>query len=260
MHQYVFDKEGIWLRVQPDGSCSIPEEDCLETLTATGIAQERTVTHVDGEQVHAIYLSDAPAEGMEGFTRYGLRESWYHLPRREYDLAGKCSELLYWDRNHRFCSVCGSPMQPSTEISLRCTSCGNEIWPLLATAVITLIRRGNEVLLVRGRNFRRKFYGLVAGFVETGETLEEAVQREIMEETGLRVTNIRYFGSQPWPYPCGLMVGFTADYAGGEIMIQEEEIARAAWFTKDNMPEIPEKLSIARRLIDSWLEAQEQEL
>lgn len=259
MHHYIFDNEGIWLRLSSVGTCFIPEDDDLKAFAFTDIAQERFVTHVDGEKVHAVFMKEAIDTDIHGFVRYGLRESWYHLPQREYDLAGKCSELLYWDRNNRFCSICGNPMQPSTEISLKCTGCGNEIWPLLATAVITLIRRGDEVLLVRGRNFRRKFYGLVAGFVETGETLEEAVKREIMEETGLSVTNIRYFGSQPWPYPCGLMVGFTADYAGGEIRIQEEEIARAAWFKKDNMPEIPEKLSIARRLIDAWLESSEQE-
>ena len=127
------------------------------------------------------------------------------------------------------------------------------MWPTVATAIIVLIHRDDEVLLVHARNFKGNFYGLVAGFVETGETLEEAVHREVMEETGLTITNLRYFGSQPWPYPSGLMVGFTADYVSGDIHLQREELSRGAWFTKDNLPEIPEKLSIARQILDDWL-------
>ena len=127
------------------------------------------------------------------------------------------------------------------------------MWPSLATAIIVLVHRGDEVLLVHARNFRGNFFGLVAGFVETGESLEEAVHREVLEETGLTITNLRYFGSQPWPYPSGLMVGFHADYVSGEIKLQKEELAAGQWFTKDNLPEIPEKLSIARKIIDDWL-------
>ena len=104
------------------------------------------------------------------------------------------------------------------------------------------------------RNFKGNFDSLVAGFVETGESLEEAVRREVMEETGLTITNIKYFGSQPWPYPSGLMIGFTADYVDGEIHLQKEELSRGRWFRKDNLPILPEKLSIARKLIDAWLE------
>jgi NAD+ diphosphatase len=144
-------------------------------------------------------------------------------------------------------------MKMATEISKKCTGCGKEVWPQLATAVIVLIHKGDEVLLVRAKNFRTDFYGLVAGFVETGETLEEAVAREAFEETGVKITNIRYFGSQPWPYPCGLMVGFNADYVSGDIHLQASEIAKGGWFKRDNLPTIPEKLSIARMLLDAWL-------
>ena len=144
-------------------------------------------------------------------------------------------------------------MKMHTDISKRCEECGKEVWPSLATAIIVLVHRGDEVLLVHARNFRGNFFGLVAGFVETGESLEEAVHREVLEETGLTITNLRYFGSQPWPYPSGLMVGFHADYVSGEIKLQKEELAAGQWFTKDNLPEIPEKLSIARKIIDDWL-------
>ena len=108
--------------------------------------------------------------------------------------------------------------------------------------------------MVRAKNFRGTYYGLVAGFLEAGESLEECVHREVMEETGIRIKNVKYFGSQPWPYPSGVMVGFTADYENGDIQIQEEELSDAAFFSKDNLPEIPKKLSLARKLIDDWLE------
>lgn len=183
----------------------------------------------------------------------GLRPSFYKLSKELYLKAGKCQEILYWDKNTQFCGVCGAPMKLHTDISKRCTNCGKEVWPQLATAIIVLIHRGDDVLLVHARNFKGDFYGLVAGFVETGETLEEAVRREVMEETGLTITNLRYFGSQPWPYPCGLMVGFNADYVSGEVHLQRSELSKGAWFNKNNLPTIPEKLSIARKLLDNWL-------
>ena len=144
-------------------------------------------------------------------------------------------------------------MKMHTDISKRCINCGKEVWPSLATAIIVLIQRNDEVLLVHARNFKGDFYGLVAGFVETGETLEEAVHREVLEEIGITIENLNYFGSQPWPYPSGLMIGFTADYVSGNIHLQKEELSKGAWFTKDNLPNIPEKLSIARRMLDDWI-------
>ena len=146
-------------------------------------------------------------------------------------------------------------MKRATAISKQCTNCGKEVWPQVSPAIIVRIKRGDNILLVHAKNFRRsEMYGLVAGFVETGETLEEAVAREAKEETGVEITNIRYFASQPWPYPCGLMVGFIADYVGGEIHLQKSEIAKGGWFRRDNLPQIPEKLSIARMLLDAWME------
>jgi NAD+ diphosphatase len=207
--------------------------------------------NVDGEKAYRI---DQPLMDHPRYEMCGLRQSYYKLTAEEYGKAGKCHELLYWDQNTKFCGVCGGPMKFHTDISKRCEHCGKEVWPQLATAIIVLVRKGNEVLLVHANNFRTDFYGLVAGFVETGETLEEAVHREVMEETGLHIKNLRYFGSQPWPYPCGLMVGFTADYDSGKIHLQRSELSKGSWFDKDHLPHIPEKLSIARKLIDAWLE------
>ena len=145
-------------------------------------------------------------------------------------------------------------MKLHTSISKRCTHCGKEVWPLLATAIIVLIHRDDKILLVHARNFRGNWFGLVAGFVETGETLEEAVVRAVYEEVGINISNIRYFGSQPWPYPCGLMVGFHADYVSGDLQLQRSEIDDAGWYDRDHLPPVPGKMSIARKLIDSWLD------
>lgn len=213
-----------------------------------------TVMNVDGDKACRI---EQPLLGNERYEMWGLRQSYYKLSHEDYLKAGKCHELLYWDQNTKFCGVCGGPMRFDTDISKKCEHCGKEVWPQLATAVIVLVRKDKEVLLVHAKNFRTDFYGLVAGFVETGETLEEAVHREVMEETGLHIKNLKYFASQPWPYPCGLMVGFIADYDGGKIHLQRSELSKGSWFDKDHLPQIPEKLSIARQLIDHWLEEQE---
>lgn len=213
-----------------------------------------TVMNVDGDKACRI---EQPLLGNERYEMCGLRQSYYKLSHEDYLKAGKCHELLYWDQNTKFCGVCGGPMRFDTDISKKCEHCGKEVWPQLATAVIVLVRKDKEVLLVHAKNFRTDFYGLVAGFVETGETLEEAVHREVMEETGLHIKDLKYFASQPWPYPCGLMVGFIADYDGGKIHLQRSELSKGSWFDKDHLPQIPEKLSIARQLIDHWLEEQE---
>lgn len=244
MRYFVFCQSDIVLEKTPDGF-RIPTEMPVEPKPWT------TVMNVDGEKAYRI---DQPLMDHPRYEMCGLRQSYYKLTAEEYGKAGKCHELLYWDQNTKFCGVCGGPMKFHTDISKRCEHCGKEVWPQLATAVIVLVRKGNEVLLVHANNFRTDFYGLVAGFVETGETLEEAVHREVMEETGLHIKNLRYFGSQPWPYPCGLMVGFTADYDSGKIHLQRSELSKGSWFDKDHLPHIPEKLSIARKLIDAWLE------
>jgi NAD+ diphosphatase len=254
-YYFVFCKDELFLKELPDGTFTVPSEETPPTVLKPW-THLMTVSMPDGTQV-ITYAIDHPEQAPSSLTPVGLRQTYYKLPQTLYLIAGKCHELLYWDQNTRFCGVCGAPMQMHTEISKRCTECGKEVWPQLATAVIVLIHRDDEVLLVRAKNFRTDFYGLVAGFVETGETLEEAVARETLEETGVHITNIRYFGSQPWPYPCGLMVGFHADYVSGEIHLQKSEIAKGGWFRRDNLPTIPEKLSIARMLIDDWLQSDE---
>ncbi len=200
------------------------------------------------------YSLTTPPNDMDGYVTIGLRESWNVLPLPFYNMASKASELLYWDTNTHYCGVCGAPMKRVTPISKQCTHCGKEVWPQVSPAIIVRIRRGDEILLVHAKNFRRnEMYGLVAGFVETGETLEDCVVREVEEEVGLKICNIRYFGSQAWPYPCGIMIGFTADYVSGELHLQEEELSSAGWFDRKHLPPIPNKMSIARKLIDDYI-------
>lgn len=248
-YYFVFHHDSLLLEQLPDGTYTIPlcEEPPTEVKPWTTILN---VTPLGDVEVRAY---EAPEGGLAFFP---LRQTYFKLPEELYLKAGKCAELLYWDKNTHYCGVCGGPMKLHTDISKRCEHCGKEVWPQLATAIIVRITRGeDEILMARGRNFRGDYYGLIAGFVETGETLEEAVRREVREETGLEVANIRYFGSQPWPYPCGLMVGFTADYAGGHIRVQREELKHVAWFRRGHLPKVPEKLSIARHLIDDWVES-----
>ena len=183
-----------------------------------------------------------------------LRASFDVLPPEEYRMAGKAAQILNWDKNSRYCPMCGVPTVQVSPIAKRCPECRQEFYPRISPAVIVLIKKADSILLVHARNFRGSFKGLVAGFLEPGETLEECVHREVMEETGLTIRNLTYFGSQPWPYPSGIMVGYYADYAGGTIKLQVEELSAGGFYPKDRLPEIPKKLSIARQLIDAWIE------
>lgn len=264
---FIFCKTELLLQKTANGQYTIPydEKPPVEVKEWMTIHQVDVPPHLASDEgiasVKALRI-DIPVANHPDYEMCGLRASFEKIPRHLYLIAGKCQEIIYWDSNTKFCGVCGAPMKLHTNISKRCTQCGKEVWPQLATAVIVLIRRKSEtgnrddeqLLLVHANNFRSSYYGLVAGFVETGETLEEAVRREVSEEVGLQITNIRYFASQPWPYPCGLMVGFYADYAGGEIRLQRSELGAGGWYTRATLPQIPGKMSIARQLIDNWVD------
>lgn len=183
----------------------------------------------------------------------GLREAWNFMTEEEWKQEARKAELDHFFSTHRFCGTCGAAMQPSTDISLKCPACGREDFPSLSPAILVLIKRGEEALLVHARSFTRPVYALVAGFVETGENLEECVRREIREETSLEVSNIRYFGSQSWPFPSQLMIAFTADYAGGELRFADGELSAGGWFSRRNPPALPTLPSLSRQLIDAWI-------
>jgi len=258
---FIFIGGELLLEQHADETFSVPEGN-EPPLTLPSETTIHTVTAMDdGREVRTLSLPETsrqePAQ-HRSWKLCPLRKSYYKLKPELYRKAGKCWEIVYWDSHNKYCGVCGHPLTPQTDISKTCKHCGNEVWAQVVPAVIVRINRGDELLLVRARNFRSHFFGLVAGFVETGEKLEEAVMREVKEETGIAIKNLRYFDSQPWPFPCGMMVGFTAEYASGELHLQSSELAEGGWFDYRNLPTLPEKLSIARMLIDDFTAHREQ--
>lgn len=193
------------------------------------------------------------------YKALGLRQAYDYLPAADFKACCKAAELRHWDEHTRYCGACGTPLAYDTEISKRCPKCKREWWPQLSPAIIVAISRGDKLLMVQSKTFRSDYMGLVAGFVETGESLEECVRREVKEETSLEIKNLRYFGSQTWPFPAGIMLGFTAEYASGELRLQQSELRKGGWYDADNMPRVPRRLSIARRLIEDWLTRQGRE-
>ncbi|MDA3938424.1 MAG: NAD(+) diphosphatase [Spirochaetia bacterium] len=170
-------------------------------------------------------------------------------------LAGLGRQISDWNTTFRFCGKCGSRTASHTDERVKiCSNCGHSVYPKISPAMICSVTRGPEILLARGSKFTQPVYSVLAGFVEPGETLEETVEREVMEETGISVKNIMYFGSQPWPFSSSMMIAFTAEYDYGEIKIDDKEILDAGWFTPDNLPMLPTPYSIARRLIMNFVE------
>ncbi|TAJ43352.1 NAD(+) diphosphatase [Methanofollis fontis] len=208
---------------------------------------------LDGRQVFALGCEAVP----EGFRAVPLRDLFGLVDDETLGIAGRAVQCMEFDRTHRYCGRCGTETRmKEDEIARVCPSCGLVVYPVLSPAVIVRVVRGDRILLARSPGFPRGRYSVIAGFVEPGETLEHAVQREVAEETGISVANLRYFGSQPWPFPHSLMIGFTADYAGGEVRPDGVEVEEAAWFTADSLPDLPGRASISRALIDDWLEEQ----
>jgi NAD+ diphosphatase len=179
-----------------------------------------------------------------------LRHVFGILGAKAFALAGRAVQLLDWQRNHRYCGACATPTERMAgEFAMRCPNCGLLAYPRLSPAVMVLVRRGDQLLLARSPRFPPGVFSALAGFVEPGETLEECAVREVREEVGIEIANLRYFGSQPWPFPNSLMVAFFADYAGGELCPDGIEIETADWFHRDALPVMPVPMSIAHRLI-----------
>ena len=209
---------------------------------------------LSGTPCFAVELPES-AEAPPGARFAGLRELFAALDPRELSVALTAMPLLTFERTHRFCGVCGTKAEPSPgERAKVCPACGHTSWPRVTPAAIVLVHDGSRVLLTRGKRFpKARWYALVAGFVETGETLEECVAREVREETGVEVDSIVYQGSQPWPFPHQLMLGFHARYTGGELTVDTNELDDAQWFHRDAMPPLPPWGSIAGAMIEAWL-------
>ncbi len=199
------------------------------------------------------YCSILQSEGTAPYILKTLRESFTILDEFYFSLAMRAYQVLNWELTNQFCGRCGSPMNTSpTELAKICPECQFTVYPRINPAVIVAIIKDNSILLARNSNF--PLHSVIAGYVEAGESLEETVMRETVEEVGIKVKNVRYFSSQPWAFSCSLMIGFTAEYDSGEITPDGIEIKEAAWYTKDNLPtSLPGPISIARKLIDWFI-------
>ncbi|HET7567322.1 MAG TPA: NAD(+) diphosphatase [Gaiellaceae bacterium] len=209
---------------------------------------------VEGEPLHVGWLDGEPLfaatlAGEAGEDAPTLRRLLAEGPADLAEAATRAVHLLGWEETHRFCGRCGTASERSAAELVRvCPACGLATYPRISPAVIMAVRREERVLLAR-RPGNTQFWSVLAGFVEPGETLEQAVAREVDEEVGLAVADVRYVGSQPWPFPSQLMVGFTCRWTAGEIRLDEAELAEAGWFAPDELPPIPPPFTIANRLI-----------
>ena len=250
----------------PDSYCFAFQQALL--LVAGGAPRAQLPAHADlarlaGPPLRRLYLgtldqracyayefpADTPAP--QDMLWQGLRSLYNKLDDSLFALAGRALQYVDWDRTHQFCGRCGTATRlREHERARECPNCALIAYPRIAPAVMCLVRRGQEILLARSPHFLPGMYSALAGFVEPGESLEQCLAREVLEETGIKVANARYFASQPWPFPHSLMIAFVADYASGEITPAPGEIEDAQWFALDALPRLPNRISIARRLID----------
>lgn len=248
---FVFLKDRLFV-LENEGNLSIP---CVRDLSELGLkpARSQYLGEWDGRSCYSAELPED--EGIkENMIFIHLMSCFEQMGEDVFGVAGIAFQVVNWDRTHQYCGLCGTPTTDKKDERAKvCPRCGAHHFPRLAPAVIVAVTKGDQLLLAHSGRFRGKFYSVLAGFVEPGETFEECVEREILEEVGIKVKNIRYFGSQPWPFPHSLMVGFTAEYDSGEITVDDHEIKDAKWFSAENLPLIPGKISIARQLIDWFI-------
>ncbi len=191
----------------------------------------------------------------KGFSFKKLILLYGQLADQHFWFAGRAFHMMSWLKSNKFCSCCGNSMNVLTqEFAAKCSHCGHIVYPRISPAIIVAVVKDDKLLLVRSRGLPPGMYSVIAGFVEPGETLEACVKRELQEEVGIEVTNISYFGNQPWPFPDSLMIAFTAQYAAGKITIDHEEIVDAGWFGASELPDIPPKGIIARQLVDWFVD------
>jgi NAD+ diphosphatase len=216
-------------------------------LTASAVHH---IGDADGAPCRA---AETAGDAPDGWAFTGLRRLFSVLPEPLLRVAGRALMIVDWDRSHRFCGRCGKPTRVREgERARECPACGELAYPRISPAIIVAVTRGDRILLVRHHRFAQRFT-VIAGYVEPGETLEECVHREVLEETAIEIDEPRYFANQPWPFPHSLMVAFTAEHRSGEIRVEPSELIEGGWFTADALPAVPDKVTIARRLIDGFV-------
>ena len=235
----------------PEGEAQTLAPLAVPEFEAAALARHY-LGRLDGLDCWALRLEAAPA----GWRTVPLRAAMMGFAAPLSALAGRAAQVLEWDRTHRFCGVCATPTELADhERARRCPSCGHTAYPRLSPSMMALVWREGELLLARGSHFVKGMYSALAGFVEAGESLEECVLREVHEEVGVQVADLRYYGSQSWPFPHSLMVAYTARWTGGEIVPQPGEIEHAAWFAIDELPNVPPRFSISGHLIRDTVKA-----
>jgi NAD+ diphosphatase len=244
--------QGDRLLVRRDGNPTVPLADYPEEF-GTDILFRQEIGVLEGRTCWAAEVAP-DAKQPEGMVFRDLRSLFSGANEDFFKMAGRAKQIVGWNATHRFCGRCGGGTEPVPgELAKKCTRCGMLHYPRLSPAIIVLVRDGSRILLARSPGFPPGMYSVLAGFVEPGETIEEAIRREVREEVGIEVANVRYFGSQPWPFPNSLMIGFTTEYAGGELEIDPTEIEDAGWYEADDFPPLPPKVSIARAMIDGFV-------
>ena len=241
------------LLIKPN-ECSIPY---LRSLAELDLSPVRT-QYLGTLQGHPCYSAEVSPDTVvhEGMSFRELRSLYNVLDEDIFLLAGKAIQIVNWDQTHQYCGRCGHETETfQGERVKKCPACGFMSYPRISPAVITAVLKDNKILLSHYAAFKGNIHTIIAGFVEPGETLEECIKREIMEEVGIQVRNIKYFGSQPWPFPNSLMIGFTAEYESGVISVDGTEISEAGWYDVNSLPELPSKISISREIIDWFVQS-----
>jgi NAD+ diphosphatase len=249
---FAFRKNRLMVKIE-DSEARVPS---MVEFSEMGmpVLSRHYLGRLDGRHCFAAEL-DPRVKPPDGWEFHGLRGLFGSLPESLFWVAGAAVQIVDWGRNHQFCGRCGTPTNGRhNERAKVCPNCGLLSYPRISPAIIVLVERDDKLLLARSLRHPQGLFSVLAGFVEPGESLEGAVVREIREEVGIEVRDIRYFGSQPWPFPNSLMIAFTCHYASGDIVLEEEEMAEAGWFASTELPPIPPKISIARQLID-WFVA-----
>jgi NAD+ diphosphatase len=201
------------------------------------------------------FAVSAHGQPGEGYVPVGLRGLLGRTAQSLFYLAGRAQQVIEWHETHQYCGRCGGSMEDHpNDRAKQCPKCRLINYPRLSPSIIVLVTKGEEMLLARNAAWPNGMYSTLAGFVEAGESIEQTVHREVFEEVGLRVKNLHYFGSQSWPFPNSLMLGFHAEYDGGDIVCQEDEIADAQWFGVNSLPQIPPKTAISGWLIQEFLD------
>jgi NAD+ diphosphatase len=251
---FIVDNDDIYVYYQ-DGRYIIPllgiseiEQFEFENISYLG--------QLDGVDIIASTLKEN--SNSNGLVKEKLRTLiMANMPMEDFWLASKALQVVRWDSETQFCSKCSSSLENKRDERAKvCTECETVYYPRLSPSMIVAVVKDDQLLLARATKFTSKLYSVLAGFVEQGESLEDCVRREVFEEVGIKVKNIKYFASQSWPFPDALMIGFTAEYVSGEIVIDPDEIVDAQWYTVDEIPEFPNRVSIASRLIEWFIEDQ----